>query len=146
MDPLSVTASIIAILQLTYEVIGYLNDVKDAPTECQQCVLEASNLLNPLISLRYLAEQAQIGDPWYEQLRKLNIKDGPLDQYKQALELLRTRVEIGDGVQKITRRLLWKFKKEEVVSILARMERLKSVVIIALEMDHRQVLRNGKGT
>ena len=33
MDPLSVTASIIAILQLTSKVIEYLNDVKDAPKD-----------------------------------------------------------------------------------------------------------------
>jgi hypothetical protein len=109
MDPLSVRASVIAILQLTNEVIGYLNDVKDAPKECQQCLVEASNLFSPLIRHRYLAEQAPTGDPWYEQLRKLNVKDGPLDQYMQALELLRTRVEIGDDIQKIKRRLLWMF-------------------------------------
>lgn len=30
MDPLSVTASIIAVLQLSAKVLGYLNDVKDA--------------------------------------------------------------------------------------------------------------------
>jgi hypothetical protein len=143
MDPLSVTASVIAILQLTNEAIQYLNDVKQAPKECQQCVVEASNLLSPLISLRYRAEQAQINDPWFEELRKLNVKDGPLDQYKQALELLRTRVEIGDGIQKFKRRLLWKFNKEQVAGILARIERLKSLVSVALEMDHRQVLRNG---
>ncbi|KFY05234.1 hypothetical protein O988_00146, partial [Pseudogymnoascus sp. VKM F-3808] len=33
MDPLSVTASIIAIVQLTGVIIGYLNDVKDASTD-----------------------------------------------------------------------------------------------------------------
>ena len=32
-DPLSVTASIITILQLTSGVIEYLNDVKDAPKD-----------------------------------------------------------------------------------------------------------------
>jgi len=49
---------------------------------------------------------------------------------------LQSRVEIQDGIQKVKRRLLWKFRKEEVASILARMERLKSLVNIALEMDH----------
>jgi hypothetical protein len=142
MDPLSITASAITVLQLTTEVIRYLTDVKDAPKECQQCVIEASNLLGALIVLRHRAEQAQIGDPWFEQLRKLNARDGPLDQYKQALELLLARVDIGEGIQKIKRRLLWKFNKEEVASILARMERLKGLVSIALEMDHRQVLQD----
>jgi hypothetical protein len=64
------------------------------------------------------------------------IENGPLDQYKQALEQLLSMVEIQHGVQKVKRRLLWNFKKEEIVSILARMERLKSLVSIALENDH----------
>ena len=136
MDGLSVAASIIAVLQLTGTVIGYLNDVKDAPKECQQCTIEASNIQNLLINLRYRLEQGQAGDPWFTAVRALNIENGPLDQYKQALEQLRSRVEIQDGVQKVKRRLLWKFSKEEVASILARMERLKSLVNIALEMDH----------
>jgi hypothetical protein len=136
MDGLSVAASIIAVLQLTGAVIGYLNDVKDAPKECQQCTIEASNIQNLLINLRYRLEQGQAGDPWFTAVRALNIENGPLDQYKQALEQLRSRVEIQDGVQKVKRRLLWKFSKEEVASILARMERLNNLVNIALEMDH----------
>jgi len=136
MDGLSDVASIIAALQLTGAVIGYLNDVKDAPKECQQCTIEASNIQNLLINLRYRLEQGQASDPWFTAVRALNIENGPLDQYKQALEQLRSRVEIQDGVQKVKRRLLWKFSKEEVASILARMERLNSLVNIALEMDH----------
>jgi hypothetical protein len=136
MDELNVAASIITVLQLTGAVIGYLNDVKDAPKECQQCTIEASNIQNLLINLRYRVEKGQAGDPWCTAVRDLNIKNGPLDQYKQALEQLRSRVEIQDGVQKVKRRLLWKFSKEEVKSILARIERLRSVVMVALEMDH----------
>src|SRR5271163_1213899 len=139
MDGLSDVASIIAVLQLTGAVIGYLNDVKDAPKECQQYTIEASNIQNLLINLRYRLEQGQAGDPWFTAVRALNIENGPLDQYKQALEQLRSRVEIQDGVQKVKRRLLWKFSKEEVASILARMERLKSLMNIALGMDHLYV-------
>ena len=91
MDPLSVTASVIAILKLTGEVIGYLNDVRDAPTECQQCVIEASNLQNLLINLRYRLEQGHTGDPWFTAVRSLNVENGHLDQYKQALEQLQSR-------------------------------------------------------
>lgn len=136
MDELSDIASIIALLQLTGAVIGYLNNVKNAPKECQQCTIEVSNIQNLLINLRYRLEQGQAGDPWFIAVQALNIENGPLDQYKQALEQLWSKVEIQDGVQKIKRRLLWKFSKEEVASILARMERLGSLVNIALEMDH----------
>jgi len=135
MDGLSVAASIIAVLQLTGTVIGYLNDVKDAPKECQQCAIEASNLQSLLINLLYQLNQGQSGDRWYTAVRALNVENGPLDQYKQALEQLRSMVEIQDGIQKVKRRLLWKFSKEEVASILARMERLKTHVSFALQMD-----------
>jgi hypothetical protein len=136
MDGLSAAASIISVLQLTGVVIGYLNDVKDAPKECQQCTIEASNIQNLLINLRYRLEQGQPDHPWFIAVRALNIENGPLDQYKHALEQLQSKVKIQDGVQKVKGRLLWKFRKEEVASILARMERLKSLVNIALEMDH----------
>jgi len=136
MDALSVAASIIAVLQLTGEVIKYLNDVKDATEECQRCTTEASNLQSLLINLLYHLNQRKAGDTWYTTVRALNVENGPLDQYKQALEELRSRVETQSGIQKVKRRLLWKFSKEEVASILARMERLKSLVSIALGMDH----------
>jgi hypothetical protein len=135
-DPLSITASVIAILQLTGEVIKYLNDVKDAPKECQQCTLEACNLQNLLINLRYRLEQGQASDPWFTAIRALAVANGPLDQYKQALEQLQTKLVAENKFQKVKQRLVWKFSKTEVASILARMERLKSLVGIALEMDH----------
>jgi hypothetical protein len=128
-------ASIIAVLQLTGTVIGYLNNVKNAPEECQRCTIEASNIQSLLINLRYRLEQGQAGDSWFIAVRALNIENGPLDQYKQALEQLLSKVEGQHGVQKIKSRLLWNFRKEEVASILARMERLNSRVSIALQMD-----------
>ena len=136
MEPLSITSSVITILQLTGDVIGYLNDVKNAPKECQRCTIEASNLQSLLINLRYRLEECQIGDPWGAAVRSLNVENGPLDQYKQALEQLQSKVNVGDGARKVKARLSWRFSKVEVAEILARMERLKSVINIALEMDH----------
>ncbi len=136
MDPLSITASVIAVLQLTGEVIKYLSDVADAPKECQECTIEASNLHNLLINLRYRLEQGQTGDPWFTAIRTLNVENGPLDQYKQALEQLRSKVDANNGAQKMKTRLVWRFSKAEVTGILAKMDRLKTLVSIALEMDH----------
>lgn len=136
MDGLSAAASIIAVLQLTATVFGYLNDVQNAPEECKQCTIEVSNLQSLLVGLRYRLEQGQAGDPWFTAVQALSIKNGPLDQYKQALEQLLSKVESQDSIEKVKRRLLWKFKKEEVAIIQARMERLKSLVSIALENDH----------
>jgi hypothetical protein len=136
MDGLSTAASVIAVLQLTGSAITYLSDVKNAPKECRQCTVEAANLQNLLVNLRYRLEEGQSDDPWFITVRSLNVENGPLDQYKQALEQLLSKVQVEDGPQKLKRRLLWKFSKAEIAGILERMERLKSLVSVALEMDH----------
>jgi hypothetical protein len=141
MDPLSITASIIALLQLTSTVIGYLNDVKDASTDRARCALEASNLYNLLVTLRFRLEEGRSNEPWYAAVLALGVESGPLDQYKHALEQLQTKITSGRGINKrginkMGNTLLWKFIKEEVTSIMSRMERLKTLVQIALEMDH----------
>jgi hypothetical protein len=42
----------------------------------------------------------------------------------------------GGRLKKAGDMLMWKFKKEEVASILGRIERLKTLVEIALQRDH----------
>ncbi|KAF2790172.1 hypothetical protein K505DRAFT_311875 [Melanomma pulvis-pyrius CBS 109.77] len=53
MDPLNVTASVIAILQLSSKVVGYLTDVEDASKERAKCAVKASNLHSLLLTLRF---------------------------------------------------------------------------------------------
>jgi hypothetical protein len=136
MDGLSVAASIIAVLQLTGQVITYLNDVKDAPRECRECMVEVSNSNTLLLELNLHLSEASSQEPWYAEVQTLAVKDGPLDQYKLALQHLLAKVEPTNKVRKLAKILTWNFIKEEVASILARMERLKTLVSIALEIDH----------
>lgn len=136
MDPLSIIGSIITILQLSNKVLGYLNDVKDASKDRVKCALETSNLYNLLVNLRFRLEEGSSNDPWYNAVRALGVENGPLDQFKQALEELQTKMTRGGSLKKVGDALAWKFSKEEVTSILARIERLKTLVQIALQMDH----------
>lgn len=136
MDPLSVTASVIAILQLSNKVLGYLNDVNDASKERAECAIEASNLYSLLLSLRFRLEEGSADKLWYTAVRALAVENGPLDQFKQSLELLQTRMTEGGRLKKACEALVWKFKKGEIASTLGRMERLKTLIEIALQMDH----------
>jgi hypothetical protein len=63
MDPLSVTASVIAVLQLTGVAIGYFHGVKSAPKECRRCTLEASNLQSFPTNLRFHLKDATSNNP-----------------------------------------------------------------------------------
>lgn len=136
MDPLSATASIIAVLQLSAKVLAYLNDVKEASKDRVQCTIETSNLYNLLLNLRFRLEEGSSAEPWYTAVRALAAENGPLDQFKQVLETLQIKMTDGGRLKKAGGALMWKFKKEEIASILGRMERLKTLVEIALEMDH----------
>ncbi|KAF1936856.1 hypothetical protein EJ02DRAFT_73986 [Clathrospora elynae] len=136
MDPLSVVASIIAVLQLSAKVLASLNDVKDASKDRAHCAIETSNLYGILTNLRSRLEEGGSSQPWYTAVRALAVENGPLDQFKQALETLQVKMTNGGRLNKAGEALMWKFKKEEVASILGRMEHLKTLVEIALQMDH----------
>ncbi|RYP11339.1 hypothetical protein DL764_000157 [Monosporascus ibericus] len=92
-----------------------------------------------LFNLRIRVEEGDFKKPWYIAVRALAVENGPLDQFKQALEMLETKMTEGGRLKKAGEALMWKFKKEEVASILDRMERLKSLVEIAVQMDHFSV-------
>ncbi|KAH4217774.1 hypothetical protein HBH70_194640 [Parastagonospora nodorum] len=135
MDPLSVTASIIAIFQLTVKVGERLHDAKDASTERSQFTTETSNLSSLLLTLLSHIDESS-NEPWHTKVRELGGKDGLVYQYRVALEQLKDKILGGHGLKKIAKTLLWKYIKEDAESILLRIERLKSLVQIALQMDH----------
>lgn len=137
MDPLSVSASIIAIVKLTGDLLGYLNDVKDAAKDRERLALEISNVSNLLVNLNYRINEASAGNEWYTAVKALATTGGPIDQYRSALEQLQSKFtsNASSGLKRIGSALTWKFSKEEVITILLRIERLKSLTQIALEMD-----------
>lgn len=137
MDLLSATGSIIAVLQLSVKILGYLNDIKDASKDRTQCATEISNLYALFFNLRARIEEGNFECPWYRAVQALTVKSGPIDQFKDALELLQTRMTASrNQLKKASEPLVWKFQKGEVASILSRIERLKTLAHIALEMDH----------
>lgn len=136
MDPLSVTASIITVIDLTAKVISFLNGIKDASKERARCAIEASNVFNLLTNLKYRLEEATPEDPWTTAVRALGTENGPLDQFKGTLEELISKLTLGTGFKKTGRAIVWKLDKAEVNDIISRIERLKSLIQIALEMDH----------
>ena len=57
----------------------------------------------------------------------------------QAVEQLQTKMTSGGTLKKVGNSLAWKFSKEGVASILARIEHLKSLVQVALQINHLSV-------
>jgi hypothetical protein len=140
MDPLSITASIVAVLQATKEVISYVKETKDAPKDLVKAYGEAKNLVILLYELKDLVAGRYSHDPWLRTTSGLAVRDSPLHQYKKALEILLPKIA-GHGLRKVGQVLTWKCSREEVVALLSQIERIKSLVQIALEIDHMFVAR-----
>ena len=135
MDPLSLSASIIAVLQLTGKLLSYMNDLENATKDQAQLVVEVSNIYSLLISLRFRVEQSNAHDPWFKAVRSLGTEDGPLEQMMGALQRLASKAEPSHGFKKIGKQLMWNFEKSEMGDILHQIERIKTLVSIALTDD-----------
>lgn len=136
-ETLGVVSSIIAIADLSYKLLHYFKAVHDSGKEIQEYNREAPHFAELLTSLAAHVAQSsgQNGDSWFESVRTL--QRGPMQQYQTALEEFKEKVEPGTGLrEKLTQRIAWKFVKDDVKEILERMQRLKSLIIIALQEDH----------
>ena len=129
------TASIIAILQLTTTLTGYITDVRNATAEQAKVAVETSSLYSLLTSLRFRVEGARSDEPWFNQTKMLGIPDGPLDQYKDVLKRMIGQISSSRKRDQIKSGLTWKFTKSEVENALKRIERLKSLINCALTGD-----------
>jgi hypothetical protein len=135
MDPLSMTASIIAVLQLASTLTGYINNVRNATTEQAKVAVETSNLYSLLTSVRFGVEEARSDDPWFNQVKMLGTKNGPLDQLRDTLETIVEKISLSRKRDQIKSALMWKFTRSQVEDALKRIERLKSLITCALAND-----------
>jgi hypothetical protein len=135
-DPLSISASIIAVIQLSGTVIEYLNGVKAASEDRQRLLNEVASISGFLHILKDRAEQSQQGNSWSSTLKSLDGPKGPLAQFKIALERLTSKLAPVVGLRKAGKAITWPFQKEEIKELLATIERLKSLFSLALQNDH----------
>jgi hypothetical protein len=138
-DPLSISASITAVLQLTRTVAQYLNDAKGASQDHQRILAEISSTSGVLFILKDLAERAQWEDGWSVTIKSLNLPRGPLDKFKMILEELAWKLKPVQGAKKVGRALIWPFQKGEINEILSSLERQKTLFNLALQNDHMYV-------
>jgi len=132
-EPLSIAASIIAVLQLTSSVVEYLQAVHDARKDRIDFLVEVSGLYHLLLALQNRVDKANAEDLWLTHFRQLGVRDGPLDQFKSHLERLVSKLGPATGLR---RTLIWKFNKPEIEGIISRIERIKKLVHLALTDDH----------
>ena len=131
-------AVVAQLIDVTSKVVNYFNGVKDAPKDRAKLVREASSLLLLFTDLRCrVDETTSNADPWFAGLQSLGKRGGPLLEFKSAMEDIADKLAPATTrVVDLTRALRWTLEKKEIDAILSRIERLKTLVGLALQKDH----------
>ncbi len=137
-----VAASIIAVIEMTGTITQYLASVKGASKERQTILKELSNVTGILFVLKDQADEAEHDDSWNTTLRALDVPNGPLEQFKAALESLAAKLAPVDGMKKFRKSLKWPFEEKEIKDILNRIERQKALLNLARQNDHLYASRH----
>ena len=136
-DPLSVTASIVALLEFSAKVIVYLSDVKNGSEDRGKVLSEVASVNCMLYSLQEKAHEDKQNDAWSSTFQSLDVPTGPLDEIRTALESLSKKLAPpSTSLKKVRKAMTWPFQKGEIKEILERIERAKALLNLARQNDH----------
>ncbi|KAJ9412638.1 hypothetical protein QL093DRAFT_2548541 [Fusarium oxysporum] len=146
MDPLSTTASIIATIQLSSEVVKYVNAAAGATNLRKRLREEVRTCEYILQQLKDGADDSEEGKAWSCTIEALQGPKGPLGRLDVTLQTIQAKLLSKGGHKKVLETLKWPFTEREVEKILAAIEREKSLLWLALENDHRKLTLEIKKT
>ncbi|KAL8977809.1 MAG: hypothetical protein Q9205_006464 [Flavoplaca limonia] len=89
------------------------------------------------MDLRDQIDQKNNGEAWFDCVRSLGVKNGPVNQLREALEQLTEKLKpkSKSGLKNLTRALIWPFDKDYCEEILRKIERAKSRISLAVQRD-----------
>ena len=157
MDPLSVSASIVALLQATQVVYGYARDVIKAPAEQRELAEVVNQQLEQLQRLKIREDDARQDPdaPWYQGLRALTKSaapapsgggmlvpdptgtgDGVLVRLRKAMDKTMADLARQRGCKRIRQRWLWSHDKSKFVGLIEQFKEWRSQIDSVLHQDH----------
>ena len=129
--------SITTLLRLTSTVITYLNDVRGASEDRGRILSEIASVNSIFYILQEQADQQN--DTWSSTFQSLKLPEGPLAQFRMALERLASKLAPSarsTRLKKLGNAMAWPFQKGEIKEILGSIERLKTLLTLARQHDH----------
>ena len=118
MDPISVTGTLIAVVQLSSVIISYCYDyrqgVRSAPRELCRVLNEVSDLRNVIERLISLVDDDVVsGRGYLPAVQYMTRKDGPLERCQSDLDSIKARLETPLSEWKaFGKRLVWPCRRK----------------------------------
>ncbi|KAM0323197.1 hypothetical protein ACHAPQ_008786 [Fusarium lateritium] len=145
-DPLSIAASVIALLQLTATATQYLKDVKHGSADRLRLRDELRSTACLLEMLKDRVEDADDESETGETLKPGSIRalaepDGPLSLFGQILKEIVTKLEPQASLRRLAKPFTWPFDKKDITEMLNSLERLKSHFNLIMQNDLRELAK-----
>jgi hypothetical protein len=144
MDPLSITASIIAIIQISSDIVSYVNGATGATKERKRLRDEVRACEFILQRLNDEASDVEEGNMWSETIKALEGPGAPLGRLRDALSIVRAKLEPKKGLKKAFSTLKWPFDEKEVEKVISAIEREKNLLNLALANNCRKLVQEIK--
>ena len=141
-EPLSLVASLIAVVQISGSVISccyeYRKDVKNAPKDLLRVTNEVATLRNVVERLITLIDDEKAASHRYlSTLADIASADGPLEICQHDLESLQGKLEPPVNQWRALKgRLMWPLREKDVLKTLASIYRTKNLLESALLVDN----------
>jgi predicted nuclease with TOPRIM domain len=144
MDPLSITASIIAIIQISSDIVSYVNGATGATKERKRLRDEVRACEFILQRLNDEVSDAEEGNTWSETIKALEGPDAPLGRLRDALNIVKAKLEPKKGLKNAFSTLKWPFDEKEIEKVISAIEREKNLLDLALANDCRKLIQEIK--
>jgi hypothetical protein len=144
MDPLSITASIIAIIQISSDIVSYVNGATGATKERKRLRDEVRACEFILQRLNDEASDVEEGNTWSETIKALEGPGAPLGRLRDALGIVRAKLEPKKGLKNTFSTLKWPFDEKEVEKVISAIEREKNLLNLALANNCRKLVQEIK--
>ncbi|KAF5021013.1 hypothetical protein F66182_6944 [Fusarium sp. NRRL 66182] len=145
-DPLSVTVSVIALLQLAATATQHIKDVKHGSADRLRLRDELRSTACVLEMLNDRVEDAKDASETDETLKPASIKalaepDGPLSLFRQLLQEIVTKLEPQASLRRLAKHFTWPFDKKDIAEMLTSLERIKSHFSLIMQNDLRELVK-----
>ncbi|KAI1841262.1 hypothetical protein JX266_012574 [Neoarthrinium moseri] len=141
------TASLIAIVNLSWSLVKYIKDVKDGGKERKELREELIALYEVFEDLKSEFEYHESGeaDGWSKPIKPLFKYGGPVDQLKAVLEeLTGAIITPSQRAELVGRKLKWPFQKADIEKLLGRLRSLKGTISLTLTRASLEIGHNIK--
>ena len=136
MDPLSITASLIAIIQLATTATQFLKEIKSGSEDRIRLREEIRTTSCLLEILRDRVDDADALGQDLSSIKSLNVPGGPLDQMSITLQKLMKKLVPANRLLKKSQAVLWPLSRGDVNDFLNTIERQKAAFNMAIQNDN----------